>query len=369
LLATPFSNEDNMVKLWKNIQDLRGAAIICVVFNHAIHRFIAGKSHSIYTDYNLVEKLIITFGVNFPLASIAGFMVASGYLMGRFFSSGTASLNAAKKLGFLYLIWSIAGFLLMSLITWDFSLSDILAKLMTSFGPFPAYWFFASLLIFYLLCPFLTRWAKKRPLSLFAIFLLFECIRYYFLYFCNGYSAPWMVPFQGSYFILGSLLSQHSEKFLKIKRFKYPLLIFAVVALLLSFLETLYWWNEVGAPTGKTISWDHLTVRLFSILVVCWFLLRDTKTSKFYTWLDNLGMNSMTIFLLFDFFQQLVMIVAWHFPSLILGQQENIDITPPYMVNPTWIIIYFVIGLFGPLVFALIIQHVMGKELKQRLFG
>lgn len=361
-----------MITVWKNIGVLRGAAIICVVLNHAtlaqrvVHESWAGGA----LPYTALERVIITLGCTIPVAAIAGFMVAAGYLAGRFSSTWPAARASVRSLLGRYVAWSILGFLALGLLRRRFDMEFMASRMAAFFGPFPAYWFFVSLILFSLLAPALTALAKRHPLVLLALFVMTEGLRA-ILFYSGVPVSNLLTPLQGSYFVLGVLLSQHSNAVVaQLVPHRTLVLIAAVLMLGLACLETTYFWDVAGFPDGNAISADRTALRVYAVLITTWFLLRESRQSIVSTWLDRIGMRSLAIFLSFDFLQWCVFSFLWHLSERPLGSTgSGFEAPPSLMRNPAWIAVYFGVGLLGPLAAVAALERLAGKRWRQFVFG
>jgi hypothetical protein len=362
-----------VVTVWKNMGVVRGIAILCVALNHAtlqVARSRAASSNGA-EPYGLIERWAFILGVTLPVASVAGFMIVSGYMMSRFSSTGTASRAAVRSIGVKYLFWSVWGFLVIAVITRNFSFGFVLERLRGCYGPFPTYWFFAPLILFSLLCPVLTLLSKQRPFTLLGIFFSIQTLHAILFYGYDSAGLNYLVPLQGSYFMLGCLLAQHSNVVVaKLVPFRTAILTAALLFLAISWFETSYWWKVTGSVFGPAISADRLSVRLFAICIAAWFILRDTKPSWFTAWLDKIGMKSLAVFLLFDFWVWLTIAILWHLPGLVGGHGvSRLPVAPSYMGHSAWIPLYCLIGISGPLIVAYLVERLLGKRWRVVLFG
>jgi len=343
-----------------------------VVFNHAtlaqrsVHESWSGG----ILPYTVLDQTILTLGCTFPVASIAGFMVAAGFLAGRFSSTWPAARAVVQTILGRYIAWSILGFLALGVLKRRFAIEEVFSSLVGYFGPFPAYWFFASLILFSLLAPWLTALAKHRPYVLLAIFVISEGIRST-IFYSRAPVSNLLTPLQGSYYILGVLLSQHSAAAVKrLMPHKNRILAAAMVMLGAACVETTYWWNAAGFPDGNAISADRTALRLYAILITTWFLLRETRPSILATWLDRVGMKSLAVFLTFDFFQWCAYAILWHLPALSSHEVLSHSSAPPnFLSNPGWILLYLAVGLAGPLSAVAAVEHFGGKQRRQVIFG
>lgn len=358
----------------KNMSLLRGAAILCVLFNHATLCVLHDRSSTDWgaeRAYGLFERMALTVGVTLPIAAIAGFMIVSGYFMGRFSSTWPATKAVVKTIGLRYACWSLFGFIALAVITQDVTPTSIAERLLVYFGPFPAYWYFSSLLLFSLLCPILTRWAARSPFSLLAFFLGLETLRAILFYGRGSLLPTYLLPLQGTYFILGVLLSQHATAVIdRLKPYRRHILAAATILLIASFVETSLWWRDSAVPSGKALVSDRLTVRLYSVLISSWLILRDTRQSRFVSLIEAIGMRSSAIFLSMDLFMWLAGAVIWHLPSLFSEHAlVHIEGAPSYLGYPAWVPFYFLIGLFAPLCAVAIAERLGGKRLRVAIFG
>lgn len=361
-----------MVTLWKNIGALRGAAIICVVLNHAIlslrsvHQSWAGGM----LPYTVVDQAILTLGCTFPAASVAGFMIAAGYSAGRFSYTWPAARAVVRAISARYVAWSIMGFIALGMLKQQFSGEEIILEMISNWGPFPAYWFFASLILFSLLTPWLTTLAKARPRALFTVFIVTEVARSVF-YYSGAPISNLLTPLQGSYFLLGVLLSQHSTVVVKaLVPHRRHILIAAMLMFGVACLEMTYQWNVAGFPSGQVISSDRTAMRLYAVLISTWVLLQEMRPSTVSSFLDKVGMRSLAIFLSFDFFQWCALSILWHFPGQALHTQTP-DLLPPpaFLGNPAWILLYFSVGLLGPVSAVALLQRLGGTRWRRLVFG
>ncbi|HIE39405.1 MAG TPA: acyltransferase [Anaerolineales bacterium] len=173
----------------RRIPQLRGWAILAVVAHHAtnwgfiamfwwVHRY----RHVVSPNYDQMGTPVyyaLTAFNQAALFSVPAFLFISGIFITYAARGASATLSRkvvkARLLNLLwpYLIWSAVIFLGDGLLGTVYTPLEYLRKLATG-GAVGAYFFIPLLAQFYLLSPFLVRWAKARPRSLLVLSALIQ---------------------------------------------------------------------------------------------------------------------------------------------------------------------------------------------------
>jgi surface polysaccharide O-acyltransferase-like enzyme len=355
------------VTVWKNIGVLRGIAILLVVLNHAVLYVRAVRLEAPLGEvpWGPLEAAVLLVGVTVPVASVAAFMIASGYFLGRFSTTWPAALSSARALGLRWAIWSAAGFAFLLVTSSSFTLDQVLPRLLTGYGPFPAYWYLAVMMLVLLVSPFLSDLASRRPWTLLAVVIGLEAARA-IGYYGRLNDTDHVLPLETSYFLLGVLLSRHTDAVVgAIARHRRAIAVGALLLLASAIVETACWWSVTGGPGGRVISADRLSVRLYSVAATAWFMLGESRRAGWKSRLDSVGARSLAILLMADFFQQFTLRVAWHLPA-----GAGAAAGPPAWLGSPWFVLpYFGVGVAGPLLAYWASERVAGRRWRQLLLG
>jgi surface polysaccharide O-acyltransferase-like enzyme len=351
---------------------VRGLAILLVVFNHSslcvstvrLSPALPPKPLSLFELFGLL------FSTSVPLASVTAFMIASGFFMARFNGSWVTAKPALRTLGTRFLIWTLAGYLVTGLLHHRLHPMDMLRDFAITLGPFPAYWFLTVMLCVLAICPWLTRWAVARPKTMLGGILALETVRAAAFY--TEHPIPSRIPIEMSFFMLGILLAKHTEPVVRtLGRYRRWIGLVALLLMVAGLAESAYWWNLLHVRDAHLGNNDRLTVRAFTLFATAWILLAPTKPvpSPFNKRMEQMGVKSFGIFVLFDFFQQILYMVCWH-GERILGLTDRPRTSPPeWLGHPAMVIPFFAVAVFGPLVTIWAVERYLGKQRKRAIFG
>jgi hypothetical protein len=357
---------DRPIVVWKNVGLIRGLAMALVVANHAVLRVRGFRLDDAPGGWGGLEAAFVVLAVTVPPAANAGFMIASGYFLGRFGTAWRTALVAARGLAVRWASWSVLGFAFLLLTLRTYTVEQAWSSLTTTFGPFQAYWFLFVLIPVMLLAPALARWAQQRPRGVAATVLALEAVRAAGFY--TGVNRVMhVVPLEMSWFLVGFLLAGHTDAALAwVARRGRVLAGVTGLLLLVALAETALWWRLDGGPSGNVVSGDRLAMRLFALSAALWAMLRPTPEGRWTRHLDGIGKRSLAVLLLFDLFQHLTLMAAWHAPALLGGGRAG----PPAWLGSLWFTgVYLAAGLLGPLAARWLVERLAGRRWSQAVFG
>jgi surface polysaccharide O-acyltransferase-like enzyme len=297
-------------------------------------------------------------------------MIASGFFMARFNGTWATAKPAFKTLGTRFLIWTIVGYLVTGVLHHRLHPMDMLRDFTVTLGPFPAYWFLTVMLCVLAICPWLTRWAVASPKTMLGGILALEVLRATTFYFERP--LPTRIPIELSFFMLGILLAKHTERVVRTLGQHRKVIGWLTLMLMLAGLaESEYWWNLLHVRDAHLGNNDRLTVRAFTLFATAWILLAPTKPvpTPFNKRMELVGVKSFGVFVLFDFFQQILYMACWH-GERVLGLTARPRTTPPeWLGHPAMVVAFFAVGVIGPLVTMWAVERYLGKQRKRAIFG
>lgn len=364
--------DEPRIGIAKNLGPVRGLAILLVVFSHSalcISSVRLGPSFA-STPLSTPEVLALLFSTTFPWFSVTAFMVASGYFMAKFNGTWPSVRSALRSLGWRYLGWTVVGYLVTGVIYDRLSPLAVLKHFNECLGPFPAYWFLTVMVCVLAVCPWLTRWAAASPKSMLGAILLVELIRETAFY--TGYSIPNRIVIETSGFLAGILLAKHTDVVIRaLGRHRTAIGIATLLFLGAGLVESAYWWNLLHVRDAHLGNTDRITVRIYAILGTAWLLLAPLKptVSDWNRRLEQIGLKSMGILLLFDFCQQILYMAFWHGERLLGLTDRSRSEPPAWMANPALVFAYWFAGVAGPLFAMWATERFLGKGLKRTIFG
>jgi peptidoglycan/LPS O-acetylase OafA/YrhL len=192
-------------------------------------------------------------------------------------------------------------------------------------GAADLYYFVPLLVQFYVLSPFITRWAKRRPGLVLLCAAGIQATTHYLLHFSDtalgSVAYPWGFFHWSLFFPLGAVCFLHYKRANEIlAHFKWPLLVAALTLLVISSIEA-------ATEFSRTLSLDdsHHILRFSSSLYALAFILTfaafDKVTIPFSHVLRWLGARSYGVYLLHFSAQMVVAKLAYHFTPQLLKQQ------------------------------------------------
>ena len=318
-----------------------------------------------YSLLRLIEQVVV---VGIPV-----FLFVSGYFIT--ISAGRSQtnlswkliINRIKNLIIPYLVWSVVVVFLAILQGQQFSLSDLVFRLLTG-GTSPVLYFVPLLIQFYLLSPILVPLAKNhwKGLLVFTgvVQLLVQLAQYpMFL----GLDFPvalavlkltpkWFFLARLFWFTLGMVVGFHSEEFRKkVEPLRYWLLALTLFTIPIGMAEWEYYVQHSG------LEWlDHRETILdsfYAIGVILTFLAFSKVKLPGEKFIGSLGGRSYGIFLTHAIFIEYMGKIIYRFLPSLLGNQ--------YLLLPTFILV----GLAGPLILMTIVSKIPIPKLYNYLFG
>lgn len=325
---------------------LRGWAILAVVCHHAagwgfvamfwwVHRYRPVTPPN-YDQIGTFPYYALTAVSQATLFSVPAFLFISGLFI-TYAARGSSPVLSWKvvkarllNLFWPYLIWSILIFIWDGLLGTVYSPAEYLTKLMTG-GAVGPYFFIPLLAQFYLLSPFLVRWAKDRPGLLLALsaLLLLSVVSVPYLGGLWGFSAApqvlksldWLFIGWAFFFVLGMVVGFRRKQVESwLARHKWGLLVATVLLGSLSILET-----QLIYRATSDWDWAYATLKLSSISYAVAFILSflawDARPSTFVRAVGVVGALSYGIYLVHPKALELMAKVVYHVSPGILAQQ------------------------------------------------
>jgi len=326
---------------------LRGWAILAVLANHATgsgfvamfwwaHRYRPVTSPN-YDQLGTLSYHILTAINQLAMFSVPAFLFMSGLFI-TFAVRGSSPVLSWKviraRLVFLlwpFLIWSILVFAVDGLLGTFHSPTEYLVKLVTG-NATGAYFFVPLLVQFYLLSPFLVRWAKARPRSLLAVSALLQwaLVSVPYLGAIIGRSAAlyqvvnsldWVFVRWSFYFILGLTFGFHSKSVgAWLARHRLALLIGTIILGSLSVLEC-----QLLYRATSNWKWAYtlfkLSSTLYAVAFVLTFLACKSSFSVLSRTVEQIGKMSYGIYLIHPKVLELMAKVAYHVAPGLLAHQ------------------------------------------------
>ncbi|HSF80392.1 MAG TPA: acyltransferase [Anaerolineales bacterium] len=318
-----------------------------------------------YYSLRAIEQIVVF--------SIPAFLFVSGYFAavstGRKVNTSGWSMifSRIKTLLIPYFIWSAVVIALNMVNGSDYSVPEILYKLLTG-GANEILYFVPLLVQFYLLSPFLVRLARKNPLGLLivtaVIQTLVQSLPYHVLF---GAQLAWVDSFYKLipkwlflsrifWFPLGIVAGLYSEAF---KRAITRLRGWAIGACVLLVPLGMIEWEALYRASGA-IWLDHretITDNLYSIVVLIMLLTYVRLSPSTSEKINSLGLRSYGIFLTHGIFIEYTAKVIYHVAPALLGYQ--------FILQPVFIFI----GLAGPLVIMYLVDRSTMRKMYAYIYG
>jgi len=255
-----------------------------------------------------------------------------------------------------YLIWSLVVFL------GDAAVLKVVHAPMEYFrrlasGEALALYYFVPLLAqFYVLSPFITRWAKKRPGLVLLVAAAIQATMHYLVHFSGtmfgAIAYPWGFFHWSLFFPLGAVCFLHYKRATEIlARLKWPLLIATVILLVVSGIE-------VAVKFSRSFSFNsaHHMLRFSSSLYALTFILTfvsfDTFKMPFSNALRRLGARSYGVYLLHFSAQTMVVKLVYRFTPGLFHYQILL------------VLLLLLTGLGAPL----LLMHIIGRSPLRRYY-
>lgn len=347
------------MKRIKEINILRGFAIIGVVLIHVTASFSISEMNSVLTKVNASIDVYNHFSI--PL-----FVLISGIVLGMNYVS---SYNIKKfytkrfnKLFIPYLIWSLFYLPLKMYVTGTSSFKRIGIWFLSA-GVYYHLWFFLLILQLYILYPIIRKILNNKKISFLALILIFQIIYNHEIgrMIQNYYSSfiPTKIFFSYIfYFSFGIWISDNIDKvnsFLKKIDIKISVVLFGITIILSVFLS--YNWlanyNKFHDMNDSLILFENIITPLMYIVI----FINLSKISKLlvlnngkaYKFMNKLGKYSFGIFLVHAVFLDVT--------------QEILEFAGLYVDNLFYYILSFLITLISSLVFCSFIENTNFSEL------
>jgi len=356
-----------MVPFWKIISVMRGLAIMLVVLNHAsvsMMVYYNNINDSKAVIENIPYMCVTLFLRNLTPICVPCFLTAAGFFAAKFIINFHSAKVASIKIGMRYVAWSFAVLSFLALKNKNFSVNDLICDLL--FGrALPGYWFLVLLMQLYLLTPVLLKLAETIYLGFITVSIIqvFVSLLYYldldgkvFKFmensplFCNHLT----------FYYLGLFLSKNSEKCsLIIYKKRNLFLVWALFMLIFSIVESYL--------MGRKFCWDMSKCNIFAgqrfpQIFYCFFGIMYFFSAKFpklkvIDAVECIGRYSLGILLMMDIFR--------YATYRILIKLADADWEFNYLVSLT---VFFVAGIFFPLMVVKIVEICLGKKIKLLLF-
>ncbi len=352
-----------LLPLWKVFPNLRGAAILAVVFTHAVVYYQV-RTFSWHPDAAKGKAWLGLFFLPTPfwsalheLSSFAVplFLFLSGHFLALSPHGGKAVWERVKKLLLPYLFWSLVAWGLSWRKGEGWSLLSFL-RLLREGDTVAPYWFIVLLLQYYLLAPWLVPLVKKRPVpALWAGVLLNLSISAWNYNSALGWnSAGYPLCYFPSlifYVVLGIWAGLYPGRLKAVLESFKPAVLGALLAVSAVLLvgETSFLINEMRG-TGEFMRsmlfgyshWKFFSLP-FSLLAIFWVLERGRKGWVSKGWLRSAGKNAFTIYLVHVFVLDALGFVYWHSPGFLGG-------------TPLTIVLDFLAGVWVPILLAKVVR-------------
>lgn len=326
---------------------LRGLATLAVVCNHAsswgfiamfwwVHRYRPVTPPN-YDQMGTFSYYILTAINQTALFSVPAFLFISGLFI-TYAARGSSPVLSwkvvkARLLNLLwpYLIWSSVIFIGDGLLGTVYSPIEYLRKLVTG-DAVGAYFFIPLLAQFYLLSPFLVRWAKARPRLLLTLSALLQLVMVGTPYLGGVWGSSvalqralraldWMCIRWSLFFTLGMVAGFRRKQVGGwLAHHKWGLLAAAVLLGILSVLES-------QVICRITFEWDwayvplKLSSTLYAVAFVLAFLAWDARPGVLSRAIERIGGMSYGIYLVQSKALELMAKLIYHAVPAMLAQQ------------------------------------------------
>jgi peptidoglycan/LPS O-acetylase OafA/YrhL len=331
----------------RRIPLLRGWSILAVVCHHAtgwgfiamfwwVHRYRPATPPN-YDQLGTPPYYVLTTLNQLALFSVPAFLFISGLFVA-YTARGAATILSwkvvkARLLNLLwpYLIWSIVIFIGDGLLGTVYSPIEYLTKLITG-GAVEAYFFIPLLAQFYLLSPFLVRWAKIRPRFLLALSALLQLVLVSIPYLGGIWGSSvalqkalkaldWVCIRWAFFFILGVIGGFQLEQIGSwLVRYKWELLAAAALLGALSILE-----SQLIYHATSDWNWAHAPLKLsstfYAVAFILAFLAWDSWPPALSRVVGRIGGMSYGIYLIHYKSLELIARLIYHVAPGVLAQQ------------------------------------------------
>jgi len=355
------------ITVWKNISVLRGFAMLLVVLAHSAHLSTGiyyGRLKNFSPSQFPFEFLFTTVIQSLVPICLPLFIFASGFTVYQMFKNFKAIRSMAFQILRKYLIWAIPLYFLISLKQGTFDIQYILCGLIKG-GPMAAYWFLVLIIVIYLTSPIWINLVKGHPRVAIILSILVQCLQWLRFY----YDPQWVLPgvveniivrplLFTPPFVAGMFLASRVKEFLTFLKEKRTLLKFLTAcSAFLCIVESILWgyvsdWDNRSLQMG--FSTERLTLTLFFACTVLLLVSMESKKTIERKWLSDVGMASLGILFMMDICLRIFSFLLWHVPHWICNSNLTAfhHSTPPLWLvysSPWILILYFVVGLWGPL--------------------
>lgn len=331
----------------RQIPILRGLAILAVVCHHAtnwgfiamfwwVHRYRPVTPPN-YDQLGTLSYYALTAINQLALFSVPAFLFISGLFI-TYAARGSSPVLSWKvvkarliNLFWPYLIWSMVIFAGDGLLGTVYSPAEYIGKLVTG-NAVGAYFFIPLLAQFYLLAPFLVRWAKARPGLLLTLSALLQLVMVGIPYLGGDWDSS--VALQGMlktldwvfirwtfFFLLGIVVGFRRKSVGDwLARHKWGLLVAAALLWVLSVVE-----SQLIYRATSDWDWAYTPLKLSSAFYAVGFILAflawNTQPSVFSRTVERIGGMSYGIYLVHPKVLELTARLVYHVAPGILAQQ------------------------------------------------
>lgn len=333
-----------------------------VVASHASH-----AARGMLTDGSLpgvpaypYQQGVLVFVLALSLSCLFVFAFLSGFMMYRMASTGSAAFQAARQLLQKYLLWAVAGYAGIALLTREFDWQAIGLGVIQG-GPFAAYWFLTLIIALYALTPMLSPMVRRWPAITWtaAIALQVASIaEFYIVPPADDAALVHVVLSRIVHFLpaytMGMLVSRDADSigaFLHHHRRAFGVAALATGALTGAEAVWMAWRAEF--VVGPWWFSERASAVVFSILCLAALMVTRFDVSRGVSkWLQKVGVASLGVLLMTDLFMRFAEFVVWHLPGLLLtGTLPRGEPLPEGVraYAPLLGIALFAVGILGPL--------------------
>ena len=295
---------------------LNGIAILAVVANHAAswgytamfwwtdsYRPVAVPN---YDQMGSMPYYLLLFFKQITVFSVPAFLFVTGFFLA-YTNRGSQEMLDGRVIGkritallIPYLVWSLVIFLGDFLQGITYPLSVYGKKLLLG-GASPPYYYIPLIIQFWLISPWIVRYAKKRWNSLLIITGLIALVIVFYNYtrlVVGGSPFPgWLFPGLVFFFSLGSVTGFRLQQVVGyLSGYRRPILVFLVLFAILATVEP----EVIFQVTGQNWKGGILTLStyMYAIFFLLWFLSSKLFALKNPYWIIFLGRNSYGIYLM-----------------------------------------------------------------------
>ena len=286
------------------IDGIKGFAIFCVVFGHALLNLVNSGTE----DFSVNLACNIVYAFHMPL-----FMIISGYLYRKAYFTDQGELKTARlkrqifNIVIVYLVYSLLlGISKLPFERYVNGPSSIVDVLMIPIKPFQLYWYFYALIVLYLI--FLLKILRGKYALPITLVL---CIISQFIHV--NYFAVKSALYYALFFVIGIKLCEHGEKILK----DYKTFVFVGAAVSIVLM--------VAFGKSEEMYKDILGVNIVVGAAISLFVIYVFKSNRNFgenKVLTYLGKHSMEIYIVHTYFVTVSKIVL----SRFVGQYEWLEL-------------------------------------------